>query len=141
MLVYMALLGLLMGGAILAAYQLLEDATATRIRVNTDEEANFMLRKVDWALSGATSISSPSAGSSGDTLTVAKPGIGSITIALDGTDMEITRGGDTLPLNSANVTVDSLIFTQIAAVPPVPAAVQVSTTINGRSYGLTKYLR
>lgn len=49
-LVYIALLGILMGGAMLAVYQLIANVGQVNANIAIEEEANFLLRKVNWAL-------------------------------------------------------------------------------------------
>src|SRR6185369_10783091 len=95
MLVYLALLSLLMGGVLMTVYQLLSDAGGTRVKVSTDEEANFVLRKIAWAVGDASAITTPAAGASGGTLSVTKTGFGSnpIVISLSGGLIRLSRGG------------------------------------------------
>src|SRR6185436_9854878 len=94
MLVYLALFAILMTGTLLTIQRLLGDVTGVRAKVNTDEEANFLLRKISWALTGA-SVSNPAAGSSGNSLTLAKAGFGSnpIVFNLGGSAMQVSYAG------------------------------------------------
>src|SRR3990167_6326959 len=79
-LIYIALLGMLLTGVLLTAYPLFTGAERITKNVTAEGEAAFILRKISWALSSAASVSTPSAGSSGATLTVGQVGGGSITI-------------------------------------------------------------
>jgi type II secretory pathway component PulJ len=68
-LIYIALFTFIMGGAILSAYQIFEGSAQIQRMAQTEVELNFLLRKIDWALNGATSVSVQN---SGDTLQVVR---------------------------------------------------------------------
>lgn len=143
MLVYIALLSLLIGGTLLAVYNLLTDVGTLRGKVNTDEEANFVLRKIDWALIGANSaaVASPVAGSSGPLLQVTKSGFTSNPIKIDlnsaSSSVRLSRGGGSfLPLSTANAAITSLNFDRTT-----PGIIRTTFVVNGRSFELVKYLR
>ncbi len=134
--VYIGLLTIMIGGTLLTVYRLMGDLNGMRGKVNTDEEANFLLRKIDWALTGASAVSIPSS----DTLVVTKVGFSPNPIKIDlaSTTLELSRGGGTpTPLNSVNVVVSSTTFQHLTA----PEGVSTTITVNGRAYQLIKYLR
>ncbi|MES2059838.1 MAG: prepilin-type N-terminal cleavage/methylation domain-containing protein [Patescibacteria group bacterium] len=67
--IYIALFGVLMTGASVATYQLLEGGTRNETAVAIQEEGSFLNRKINWALTGATiAIVSPD----GSVLTINK---------------------------------------------------------------------
>src|SRR3989338_5692599 len=69
-LIYLFLFAIVIGGGMIAAYNIIEGTDAAYNHVVLQEEANFLFRKISWALTGATAISTPSATS----LSVTKTG-------------------------------------------------------------------
>lgn len=116
-LVYLALFAILMGGAVVAAYNLFEAAERDGTRVMLQEEGDFLLAKIDWALSGAQSVTAPAAGSVGNALTVAKwdTSLGSpMVVAKNGTNLTLTKGsGAAVILNNTNVQVTDVVFNHV----------------------------
>ncbi|MBI4160699.1 MAG: prepilin-type N-terminal cleavage/methylation domain-containing protein [Candidatus Yanofskybacteria bacterium] len=148
-LVYSALFAFMMAGTLGAVYMIVQGADRTSNRVTVEDEANFLLRKLDWAISGITSPSSiiiPSAGLTSGTLTVNKPGLpvsdNPLRFSLSGGDVLLSRGtGANLALDSQNVTAASLSFSHIPVAGSKPAALKVVFYLNDIKYETTKYLR
>lgn len=141
--VYIALLSILISGSILITYQITQGTENVNTKTTTDEEAHFLLRKIDWTLSGITAINDPAAGSSGAGLSVDKiNGPNPLVFDLDSGNVRLSRasGGFTI-LNSENVMVSGLLFEHIAPVGTKPAAVRVSFTLGGRQFEQTRYIR
>lgn len=148
MMIYVALFSLIMTGTFVVAFQLITNSERTNARVVIQEEGNFLLRKISWALSGASSITSPSATlTTSSTLIVNKYGFSAnpITIRYNSVNgsIEIQEGAGNpfYPLTSDGVVVSSLEFTYIPEVGSAPLGVQASTTMNGISFTITKYIR
>lgn len=57
MLVYLGLFALIMTGAFVGAYQLIEHSVRTQAHVERSEELGFILRKITWMLGSASSVS------------------------------------------------------------------------------------
>lgn len=55
-LVYLALFGVLLGGAGTAAYTMLEAGGRLQSKAYLQDEGNFLLDKFDWAMAGASSV-------------------------------------------------------------------------------------
>ena len=92
------------------------------------EEGNFILAKIEWAISGAATINQPTIGNSGSLLSVNKvtgldinnqPVIKPVTISLSGNDVALGYPNDPLPntftLNNSNVQANNVIYTHDAA--------------------------
>jgi prepilin-type N-terminal cleavage/methylation domain-containing protein len=147
MLVYIALLALLIGGTVYAAFWLLTDVNDIRAKINTDEEANFILRKIGWALSGAnaSAVALPAPGNSGGTLRVAKTGFADnpICVTLAAGEVRLARGApactDYLPLSTRNVAVAGLEFDRYIAAGG-QEAIRTTFTVNDRQFELIEYL-
>jgi len=114
-LIYLALFGIMLGGAVLAAYSLLESSGRNQARAVLQEEGDFLVNKINWALSNISSVQTPT--SSSLCITELDSTIGTITIDLPaaGSDMRLTRSatcgtGTPNNLNNANVKVSGLSF-------------------------------
>ena len=150
-LIYIALFSIIMVSGFVTAYQLIQGTDSLNSKTVTEEEVNFVLRKIDWALTGISSITRPSAGilQYTDTLTTIKYGGNQIDICLDANKVKIREGGgasvcsssEFLPLTSDNVKVTTLQFQYIPPAGTGPAGVAATTTINGIVSTTTKYIR
>lgn len=111
-LVYLALFGILMSGAIIAAYNLFESGARNSAKIIIQSEGDFLLSKVNWALSGISSINAPLVNTTGSQLlvTAVDPLIGSISIEQAGNNIVIIKSGITETLNNSNVTIENLTF-------------------------------
>lgn len=139
--IYIALLSLVMGGVLAAAYGLVEGSQRVSRRTIIQEEGNFVLRKINWVIGNTASIIMPSAMIPADTLMSVLHDGSQITIRFDAGNsaVEVRRGGGSfVPLTSQNVLVSNLQFVYLPHTPPGIAA---STTINGFVFETTKYLR
>jgi type II secretory pathway pseudopilin PulG len=139
-LIYIALLGLIMTGAVATSYQLAESEASLASDHRVQEEGNFVINKLQWALSGAQTVSAPTAWGSALSLT-RYDGI-SVDVRLTGGAVEIREnGGSYAVLTTSNVTVSDLSFHYLPASGNTPAGVEASTTIDGVSFYLKRYLR
>lgn len=142
--IYIALFGILMSGAVIGAYNLFEGSdhniTATRIQ----EEGTFLNRKINWALSGATNASVSGGGS---ILTITRPDLGAQSpLVISGTatvkTMTIARGvGTAVQLNSDRFPINNVEFTYQASVNGRPPSVSVNFLVQDKSFSFRDYLR
>ena len=154
MLLYMALFSMIIGGGMAATYEIIQATEASTNHTILEEEANFLLRKIHWALTdinAASDIAAP-ATYSDTTLKITKSA-GVLTFNLSGNNLTLAEAsGSALPLNSSNVKVSltpSVHLFQRLAVSGKPDAIIASFTLtaiqNGRNisedFTLTKYLR
>lgn len=106
--IYVALFALIMTGALVSIYGILGSSARNQTKAMIAEEGSFLLGKIDWALSGAESISLPfdqdgDGIESGTTLSLKKFGAGSenpIVISLSDNNLVIRRGNN--PANTLN---------------------------------------
>jgi prepilin-type N-terminal cleavage/methylation domain-containing protein len=138
--IYIALFSVLLGTAFITAYELLESSDTLSAKNTTGEEGNFVMRKLNWALSGVSEISVPSTG----TLTVIKYDGNIINFRLNSDKIEMKEsasGNIFIPITTSNVSVTSLQFSYIPASGGAPAGLTVRAAINGVTFTITKYLR
>src|SRR3989344_3115161 len=111
--IYMGILTFLMGAGVTAAFYIIDSGQKDKTGVNVQAEGNFLLRKIEWAMTGASSdsmIVSPT------TLSLAKdispdfpdPLQNPLVFSWDGSkNFQLKRGtgGMATNLNSSNVKV------------------------------------
>ena len=140
-LIYSALFSLMMVGMLGGVYMVIQSANQSNARLLVDDEANFVLRKMNWALTGVSSINVPTAGSTGPTLNVIKTGVGAVRFRLNSENIEIDAGSGYIPLDTDNVIAASLSFEHIPASGNQPAAIMATFYLNDVFYETTKYIR
>ena len=138
--IYIALFSLLMGTAFVTAFQLIDGSGKLGVKNTVQEEGNFVMRKINWALTGAENFTIPFGG---DELTIER---------YTGPDVEIKLGSgadvgkilmDGIPLTTENVQVTSLQFTQVGTNPVgVLTTIKIKTVnTNPLDFIITKYIR
>lgn len=142
--IYIALLGLIMTGALLTAYALIDSGSYGSGKNTMVDEGSFVIRKIAWALTGMSAT--PVVGGSGcsQTLSVTKAGHGDNPIefrrsaANDTIEMRQGGAGAYAPLTTGNVSATCLRFKLFSE---APAGLSATTTVNGFDFGTTKYIR
>lgn len=139
-LIYLALLMLIMSSAVVSAFYIIDSSEKEKTNLNTIAEAGFLLRKIDWALTGA------------DAVDVSVPGVMSVTknsfpanpVVIDSVSgrARIATGG-TMPvaLTGDRVSITGLTFQNTPAMPLQPQGIMANFTADGKNFELTKYLR
>ena len=130
-LLYLGLFSIVIGGGMVAVYQIIQSTNATNDKVVIQEDADFLLRKLDWALTGARPSDISSVTSTSIT-------IGTLTFSLSGNNLTL----NTAPLNSSFVRIAKA---QVSGVDVdifnlSGNKVQVSFTVNGQRFDESKYL-
>lgn len=126
--IYIAILAFLIASGVMSAFYIIDSSGENKIDVNVQAEGNFILRKIDWALTGATDASV-----AGSSLTITKTS-GPYIFSFDGSQY-LQLGGTNL--NSSRVTISSVVF----SVSGSPKKITVSFNVNGKPFAITKYLR
>jgi Tfp pilus assembly protein PilE len=124
-LVYLGLFALIMGGLVMAAYMLFETSDRNQTKAMMQEEENYLLGKINWALSGASSVSVPAT----NFLSVTK---------YDGTNVTITTSSGDMTfngalLNNSNVTIGNLVFIHTYLGGTNPDSVEAGFTISAKT--------
>ena len=136
-----------MTSALVTAWQLLESTYSDSRRITGEEEASFVLQKIEGMLRSAESISQPSSAHSSTTALVlyVKGSADPMTIRFNSASSSVEmRRKDTLAfmsLTTSNVQVDSLQFHYLAPGVGVSAGVRVLLTINKETFETETYLR
>lgn len=128
----------MIGGLVVAAFQLMQSGNKASSRIAVQEEMNFILKKIDWALTGASDIS-VSVDQKKLTVTNSNLPVSPVAIEFDDTANKIKL--DSKDITTVNVHIDSLIFTYIPPVGSSFKGVKVDIVINGQTATLTRYLK
>ena len=140
--VYLALFSMIIGGAVLSAYQIFESSGRSRTRSMLTEEGNFLSGKMLWALSGARTVDAPlkplvgAPCTQSNTLSVTKwdTAIGVLVFAQSGGDLTLARGGGgAAAINNSNVAISALSFKHCYQGGFAPESVEVAFTLSART--------
>jgi len=152
-LIYAALVSIIIGMTIVITFQVVSGNVKLSEKIFLEEEASFLLRKLEWAIGGASAINSPVSGaSSNSSLSIDKFEVPAaenpIVFTVSDGDMTIKRGiADAVILNSSLLNISNATFTHIAATGTTPAGIKVELSVVGASqadtriYELTVYSR
>ena len=127
MVVYIGLFSIVIGGGMVATYQIMESTNAGTSHVILQEEANFLLRKINWALTGAK-IANPS----GTTLNITKYDGTTYVFNLDSGNLMLNG----TPLNSSSISVSELNFSS-PGTNGVKTSFKLTTVQDGREASQT----
>jgi hypothetical protein len=131
-----------------ASYALFENGDRNATKAMIQDEANFVLSKITFALENSKTINAPSVGTPGSYLSVTTYEPSSVTVSLSGGNV-IYNGDTTHPLNNSNISVSALTFTHTGS-GSNPESVQVDLTISAKtptgatitqSLSATRYVR
>jgi hypothetical protein len=145
--IYIAILSFVMIGALMATYQILSGSESLSNKNITEEEAGFIIAKLNWALNDVSAINNPSPNSSGDTLSVSKNGYSSnpIVFTRSGNDITITKGSSpavTFNLNTDRVGITALTFEFVRRTGSANTdSIKTTFIINGKTFETIRYIR
>lgn len=143
-LIYSALIAMIISGSLIAVYQIIEGSNSIQNKIITEQEANFLLSKIRWALTGATTIDIPAIGLASSTLSINKANYSEnpIVFDLNSNNLRIKQcSGNPAILNSQNIAINNLIFEHLAASGSGPEGLKINITINNKLFTTTIYLR
>ena len=139
-LVYIVLFSMLMTGAVVSAFELLQSGQRQDISFAAQQEGTFLNRKLAWALAPATAVSV-----SGKVLTITRPDLGNqspLVFDGSGTRMTLTRGSATAqPLTTDGLVLEDVSFVVTPAQNGFPQAVHAAFTLGGKEFTYATYLR
>lgn len=146
--IYLALLAMMFSGAVACVYGVVETSEANSVRAAAQEEGDFLLAKIDWAMTGAVLAT---VNDSSASLAVSRSGDpASVFFDASGDYLEIKiNGGAPEPLNGSGTRVRNLVFADFghdtAAESVTASFTLLAKTPGGRDYSqdfqLTSYLK
>ncbi len=146
-LIYIALSAVLMGSAFITVYQLIDGSRKLNSKNTTQEEGNFVIRKIGWALSGINPSTTPTitgaACSRSISIVKSDTSLSPIVIRLNSSGainyIEMNKNGGTFyPITTSNVSVACLEFISLSG---SPSGITATATIDGKVFNITKYIR
>lgn len=156
-LVYIVLFAIVIGGGMTATYQIIQATDANYNHVILQDEANFLFRKIDWALIGIIGITTPPNTIPTNNLVVNKTVNNTpATLTFETHDSDSTcpinylclKQSSAVPLNSSSLAFSNPLFTRtiVSGKPDsITASFTLTTAQNGRpatqNFSITKYLR
>lgn len=152
-LIYSALVAVVIGLLVTVAFEVISGNANLTENIFLEEEAGFILSKINWILSGTSLVNNPASGSiststlSINTFTVPSNESPVVFSLQNGKILMQRNNGSQIELNSAFVTVDNATFTHIAASGTIPAgitaefAIRSTASSKARQYSITRYLR
>lgn len=151
--VYIGLFAILIGGAVVAVYSIVEGNGRNQSKSLLQQEGDFLIAKINWAMAGAQAITAPPVGNVGTGLSVNKwtTALNPVVVALTGDNMTLSRAGSTpVVLNNPDITVSDVRFTHTYEGGSNPESVTATFTLssltpNGMSisgsFSTTNYIR
>jgi prepilin-type N-terminal cleavage/methylation domain-containing protein len=139
LIIYIALFSILIGGVITCTYNLFESSGHNETQAMLVEEGNFLLGKTSWLMSGIQTINTPTANTSGNTLSVTKtdPSVGNpVVMSMSGNNITLQRGATTAQiLNNTNVWLSNVSFAHTiqSGQGLVPESIIATFTLNTRT--------
>ena len=144
--IYMLIVGFVLAGVLVSVYQIMGTSDQLYTKNNVEQEASFIISKIDWALNDVSAINLPSIpNTSGAVLSVNKNSYSSnpIRFALSGDDITIKEGsGTAVNLNSDRVTVSTVSFDFIQQTGTLTVnSIKVHFYVNGKYYEALRVIR
>ena len=131
--IYLGLFTLIIGGAVISIANIIHNTQQTNSKIAAQEEGNFLLSKISWALNGATSFSV-----TGTSVSIQNLGT-TLLFAYDADDLTLKRGtASPTILNNQAVSIDSALFTKTSGPPD---ELHVTLTVDGLQFQLNQTLR
>lgn len=129
-LVYLALFALIIGGFVAASYMLFETSDRNQTKAMMQEEENFLIGKINYALSGAQVITTPA-----QPILPAKVTTSASLVVTTNT-IDLLNGKVRLnpnPISNDNVTVKNLLFIRTFAGGTNPESIEAGFTISAKT--------
>jgi len=138
-LIYIFLFSLIMGGGIATGFWTFESTARTGRLAPVEQEADFVLRKLNWASVGSA-VTSPAQGATGTALRFSRDGV-VYTFTKSGDELTLsTDGGAPVPLTTGDVSLDGFMVEHLeTSSGACPCAASTTLVISGTTYGPKLY--
>lgn len=145
-LIYITILGLIITSSLMATYQILSGSESLSSKNIVEEEASFIIAKINWALNNVSAINSPVLPNTSDPiLSVNKNGFGlnPIVITSNGDNVTIKKGANPpVVLNSAWIKITNLNFDYIQQTgASTTDSIKAYFHANGKYFEIVKFIR
>jgi len=134
--IYVALFSIMIGGLLVSVFNIMQNSRSTENKITSESEMTFVVKKIDWLLTGASDFSVVSG-----TLKVTKDDQETY-VAKNDTEIDFCGNSsctlNKFPITTINAKVDELTFTAITG---TPKGMSVKIVIDGNTATFSKYLR
>ncbi len=134
-LIYIAMLAAILFSTVLVFYQIVRSYNHNRSIIEVEEEANFVMRKIAWILTGASRVNVPAPNTNSSTLSIDKFNYSGnpIVVSLESGNATIKKGtGEPVILNSQNVSIANLLFEHFPSSTASPESVGITLSVVSR---------
>ncbi len=132
---YIGLFAVIVSISIVILYQMLQNNDQNRSFLEVEEEANFVARKIQWAVTGATTVSQPPPNQTSSVLSVTKYNFGKnpLVFSLSGEALALARGASSsITLTSQNVKVMNFSVHTIPSIGSVATSVKMTFSVESK---------
>jgi Tfp pilus assembly protein PilV len=137
--IYVGIAAFILTSTLGIVYRILENSQSVTVKNTGEEEAVFILGKLNWALTGATSISQPALNATSSVLQLNRISVGtSLKFSTTTTNLFLERGAGPKQLNADGVSVQNFSVHRTSGTPEY---IDVYLTVNEQQYNLRKFLR
>ena len=136
-LIYMAILAVFISGIFVLFNRALDSAELLRLRAETAANAEFVMRKIEWAASGAKTINIPTANNSSSQLSMDKFVAGSnpLIFVLNGEKITLAKGGGApIDLTNDKVRITQFLVEHFSSIDN-PSTLKVALTVENKPSG------
>lgn len=143
-LIYVAFFSFLIGSLLAITFQTIDSTSRINKKITVQQEADFVLRKLEWVLNGSESVDLPPLGGSGPELNVNNSNLGIFSPAIFSSidsNINLKLGSEaSLPLTTQNINISNLNFTHSQEAGQ-PEKIIIDFEVGKESFKLIKYLR
>jgi len=109
--IYVAIVGGFITTSILLTYQIIDFSDSLEKQRELGENQRFLVQKLNWVLSGVSTITTPTTGNTSATLDINKIGIGQLVVDASGDVVRLKTGvGAPIPLTNDYASTTNLLF-------------------------------
>lgn len=142
-LIYLALAALIVSLVVVSVYPIIDSSSRLEAWIEVENEANFILRKLNWALTDISNINQPLASATSTTVSVNKNNFSQNPIVFDvnsGNLQMALAGGSPVVLSNENVKIDKVVFEHIIA-NGTSSAIGIELIVGHQSFNASTTIR
>lgn len=136
-LIYMAILAVFVSGIFTLFNRALDSAELLRLKAETAANAEFVMRKIEWATSGAKTVNIPTANNFSSQLSIDKFASSSnpVIFALSGEKITLAKaGGAAINLTNDKVRITQFLTEHFSSVDN-PSTLKITLTVENKPSG------
>ena len=138
--IYALLTTLILGFAVFTLYNIIKASDHLKGQAEVNEEINFIMQKINWALAGATAINLPVEDGSGSVLSITKSNFAQNPIVFDLANGDVRiklDGGSAKALDDDVIVVSQIMFERLPQSVTIPPGIKTTITLHHSNYSST----